>query len=103
MRAYPFRQTALPGQLVTLEARILNHSASAHPASAELNVPSGWKITDGRGKIDIPPHTEGRIRLTSVAPPIPQFPREILGITAEFESSKLGEIAVAIVDFAGQP
>jgi glyoxylase-like metal-dependent hydrolase (beta-lactamase superfamily II) len=103
VRAYPFRQTALPGQLVTLEARILNHSASAHPASAELNVPSGWKITDGRGKIDIPPHTEGRIRLTSVAPPIPQFPREILGITAEFESSKLGEIAVAIVDFAGQP
>ena len=39
IRAYPYRQFILPGQLVTIEARVYNHGGSPRQASAELRAP----------------------------------------------------------------
>ncbi len=41
IRAYPFRQKVLPGQAVTVQLRIFNHSASAKSAAADLRAGRG--------------------------------------------------------------
>lgn len=99
VRAYPFRQTVLPGQVVTVEARIFNHSSIPHSASTELHAPPGWRVDKSSGEVTIPPHSEGRIRLTARAPVRPQSRREILGLAVQFDRKNLGERAVAIVDY----
>ncbi len=96
--AYPYRQSVLPGQAVTIEARIFNHSDSPQTAFAELRAPQGWKVADG-GSATIPPHTEGRIRLTAVSAERPASRREVLGVAVQFGDRNLGEFAEAIVDY----
>ncbi len=98
IRAYPYRQFVLPGQLVTIEARIYNHGAVPRQATAELRAPSGWRIREA-GHLTIPPHAEGKIRLTAVAPTNPLSRREVLGLAVHFGDRNLGEIAEALVDF----
>ena len=98
VRAYPYRQFILPGQLVTIEARIYNHGGSPRQASAELRAPSGWRI-EKAAPVTIPAHTEGKIRLIAVAPEHPPFRREVLGLAVHFEGRDLGEIAEALVDY----
>jgi glyoxylase-like metal-dependent hydrolase (beta-lactamase superfamily II) len=98
VRAYPFRQTALPGQPISIEARIFNHSPLARPASVELRAPAGWVVENAQ-PIVIPPHTEGAIRVNAKAPTRPQEGRAVLGLAVHFDDKNLGERAVAIVDF----
>ena len=98
IRAYPYRQFVLPGQLVTIEARIYNHGAVPRQATAELRAPSGWRIREA-GHLTIPPHAEGKIRLTAVAPTNPLSRREVLGLAVHFGGRDLGEIAEALVDY----
>jgi hypothetical protein len=98
VRAYPFRQTALPGQQISIEARLFNHSASARPASVELRAPAGWGVENAQPVV-IPPHTEGAIRVVAKAPTRPQEGRAVLGLAVHFDDKNLGESAVAIVDF----
>jgi glyoxylase-like metal-dependent hydrolase (beta-lactamase superfamily II) len=98
IRAYPYRQFILPGQLVTIEARVYNHGGSPRQASAQLRAPSGWRI-HAAASVTIPPHTEGKIRLTAVAPSNPLRRREVLGLAVHFGDRNLGEVAEAIVDY----
>jgi hypothetical protein len=98
IRAYPYRQFVLPGQLVTIEARIYNHGAAPRQATAELRAPSGWRIREA-GHLTIPPHAEGKIRLTAVAPTNPLSRREVLGLAVHFGDRNLGEVAEALVDY----
>jgi glyoxylase-like metal-dependent hydrolase (beta-lactamase superfamily II) len=98
IRAYPYRQFILPGQLVTIEARVYNHGGSPRQASAQLRAPSGWRIHSA-ASVTIPPHTEGKIRLTAVAPSNPLRRREVLGLAVHFGNRNLGEAAEAIVDY----
>jgi hypothetical protein len=98
VRAYPFRQIALPGQQISIEARIFNHSASARPASVELRAPAGWQVEKAQPVV-IPPHTEGAVRVMAKAPTRPQEGRAVLGLSVHFDHRNLGESAVAIVDF----
>lgn len=100
VRAYPYRQTVLPGQLVFVEARILNHSGSPQKTSAALCAPDGWKV-DQAGSTMIAPHTEGRIRLRAQAPLRPRQRRDVLGVAVVFGRRNLGERAVAIMDYLG--
>ena len=101
IRAYPYRQFILPGQLVTIEARVYNHGAVPRQASAELRAPSGWKTREA-GPVSIPPHTEGKIRLTAVAPTTPMSRREVLGLAVHFGDRNLGEAAEALIDYLQQ-
>jgi glyoxylase-like metal-dependent hydrolase (beta-lactamase superfamily II) len=96
--AYPYRQSILPGQRLTLEARIYNHSDSPRIASAELRAPLGWQV-EGGGSAKIPPHTEGKILLTAIAPEHPPLRRQVLGLAVHFDDRNLGEFAEAIVDY----
>ena len=98
IRAYPFRQRVLPGQPVTVEARIFNHSDRTRDAIARLDVPQGWS-TKGSTPISILPHTEGAIRLTALAPANPITRREVLGLSVIFDKKNLGEKAAAIIDY----
>ena len=98
VRAHPFRQKAFPGQIVTIEARIFNHSASTKSASASLEASSGWSLTKPE-RNTIPAHTEGSIRLTAKAPDNPVNSRDVLGLAIRFDGKNLGETAVAIVDY----
>jgi glyoxylase-like metal-dependent hydrolase (beta-lactamase superfamily II) len=98
VRTYPYRQAVLPGQPVTLEARIYNHSGSARQASVELRAPLGWQV-EKAGPVTLPPHTEGKIRLRAVAPSSPSQGRDVLGLAVHFGGRDLGEIAEAIVDY----
>lgn len=98
VRAYPFRQSVLPGQAVTLEARIFNHSDVSQNASVALRTPEGWKVRQG-GSMMIPPRTEGSVELTAQAPLRPRNRRDVLGLTVVFGQRDLGEKGIAIVDY----
>ena len=98
IRAYPYRQSVLPGQRVTLEARIYNHSDAPRIASAELRAPLGWQVA-GAGPARIPAHSEGKIRLTAFAPQHPSMRRHVLGLVIHFDQHNLGEFAEAIIDY----
>jgi hypothetical protein len=98
VRAYPYRQFIRPGQLVTIEARVYNHSGSSRQAFARLRASSEWQIQKA-DPVTIPPHTEGKIRLRGVAPSNPAHRREVLGIAVRFENRNLGEVVEALVDY----
>jgi glyoxylase-like metal-dependent hydrolase (beta-lactamase superfamily II) len=98
IRAYPYRQQIFRGQMLTLEARIYNHSNSPRRALAELRIPGGWACSRG-GSVIIKPHQEGNIRLTARAPHSPAQRREVLGLAIRFGDRDLGEAAAAIVDY----
>lgn len=98
IRTYPYRQRALPGDRVALEARIYNHSARPKRASVELRVPAGWTASS-RAETTIPPRTEGRLRFTVTAPEKPARRRNVLALAVTFDNRPLGEFAEAIVDF----
>jgi glyoxylase-like metal-dependent hydrolase (beta-lactamase superfamily II) len=98
VRAYPYRQSILPGQKVTLEARVYNHSDKARNTSAALRAPHGWQVARS-GTATIPAHTEGAIRLAAIAPMHPPMQRQVLGLKVHFGERNLGEVAEAIVDY----
>lgn len=98
IRAYPYRQSIFPGQRVTLEARVHNHSDKACGASVVLRAPQGWQIANS-SSVTIPPHSEGVVHLAAVAPTHPSTRRQVLGLAAHFGNRNLGEIAEAIVDY----
>ncbi len=97
IRAYPYRQTVLPGSPVEMEARIMNHSARPMSAQAGLRLPEGWGTEQNRSVAEIPPRTEGKIRLRAVAPRASSR-RHVLGIDVSVNREPLGEFAEAIVD-----
>jgi glyoxylase-like metal-dependent hydrolase (beta-lactamase superfamily II) len=101
IRAYPYRQSVLPGAHVTLEARIYNHSDVQQQAMVELRLPEGWGAINTIRSAIIAPHSEGTIRLASHAPQNPTARRQVLGIAARFGDHNLGEFAEAIVDYLG--
>jgi hypothetical protein len=98
VRAYPYRQSILPGQEVTLEAIILNHSNESRLARVTLRAPAGWKVMPST-PIRISPHREGSMRLEAMAPLKSSQRREVLGLALQFGSRNLGEFAEAIVDY----
>lgn len=102
VRAYPYRQTVLPGTLVTVEARIFNHSDTMREARAELRLPAGWRVRQGSGVVAIPPKTEGIVRLSAFAPADPHQRRDVLGLWVNFNGRALGEIAEAVVEYLGR-
>jgi glyoxylase-like metal-dependent hydrolase (beta-lactamase superfamily II) len=98
-RAYPYRQRALAGGHVELEARITNHATKQVTVQAGLRVPKGWKILDGAGSATISARGEGRVRLRAVAPAGPRVTRQVLGVAIAVDGKPFGELAEAIVDF----
>jgi len=99
IRAYPYRQSALPGALVELEARVTNHSAKPMKIQVSLRLPEGWKSSQLAGETEIPARREGRIQLHATAPLAPDRRRHILGLSAVVDGSPVGEFAEAIVNF----
>ena len=99
LRAYPYRQTALPGGLVELEARVMNHSAKPINVRVNLQLPEGWKSGLIQKETGIPARTEGRIRLQATAPSSPSARRHVLGLSAVVDGSPMGEFAEAVVNF----
>lgn len=99
VRAYPYHQTIRPRQLVTIEARIFNHSSGRRRVFAELRAPDDWRL-GAPVSLTVPPHTEGAIRLTATAPAKPQRQRDVLGLSVRFGTVNLGEAAEAIVDYS---
>jgi len=98
IRCYPYRQKALHGERVTLEARIYNHSSRSKSASVELRVPAGWEAPPP-AVATIPPRTEHSFRFQAAAPKVPAQRRQVLGLAVTFDGVRLGEFAEAIVDF----
>ena len=102
-RAYPYRQTVLPGAVVTLEARIFNHSDRAKDARVELRLPVGWQAQLASGAVRIPAKAEGTIRLSAIAPPDPLLRRDVLGLAVTFSGQPLGEVAEAVIEYLTRP
>jgi glyoxylase-like metal-dependent hydrolase (beta-lactamase superfamily II) len=98
IRPYPFRQKALPGAPVDLEARVMNHGSRPKQISVALNLPDGWKPMRVQSAASVPPHSEGRLRLSAMAPAAARRRRHVLGLTASVDGRPLGEFAAAIVD-----
>ena len=96
-RCYPYRQTALPGGPVDVEARVYNHSPQTKTASLSLRVPPGWE-SPAKAEITIPPRSEGRFRFRTAVPQAPRRRRHVLGLAVTFDGKRLGEFAEAIVD-----
>ena len=102
IRAYPYRQTVFPGSQVQLEARVMNHSADPMKVQIALKLPEGWKSDGIAGETQIPPRTEGRVRLRAIAPSVPNWRRHVLGLSAMIDGRNVGEFAEAIVNFMGE-
>jgi hypothetical protein len=98
IRCYPYRQKALPGGMVTVEARVYNHASRPKQARLEMRAPAGWTSPPAATAM-IAPRTEGRIRFQLRAPASPERRRQVLGLAATVEGVRLGEFAEAIVDF----
>lgn len=96
--AYPFRQKVLPGEWVSVQARVFNHSSLPKRVTARLRADDEWGLRE-RGAVLIPPHREGFIPLIAQAPTTPQARRDVLGIDVSFDGKDMGEAAVAIVDY----
>ena len=101
-RAYPYRQLALPGGHVEVEARVTNHATKPKTVRAELRVPKGWKILEGAGTTTIAGRADGRIRLRALAPQGPLSSRHVLGIAITADGQSFGELAEAIVDLPAE-
>ena len=98
IRAYPFRQQALPGATVAIEARVLNHAARPKKVQVRLNLQEGWKGIQTVAAEEIPARTEGRLRLAAGAPAATSRRRHVLGLSATVDDHNRGEVADAIVD-----
>ena len=98
IRAYPFRQQALPGATVAIEARVLNHAARPKKVQVRLNLQEGWKGIQTVAVEEIPARTEGRLRLAAGAPAATSRRRHVLGLSATVDDHNRGEVADAIVD-----
>lgn len=98
LRAYPFRQKALPGTQVSIEARILNHAAKPKKFQVSLNLQKGWQPVHTAGELTIPARKEGRIRLSAVAPDSTPRRRHVLGLSAIADNQPIGEFGAAIID-----
>ena len=98
LRAYPFRQKALPGSNVEIEARVLNHAGKTKKIQVTLNLQPGWKSVHTTGEFTIPARTEGRIRLTAMAPATAPRRRQVLGLSAVVDGQPIGEFGAAIID-----
>ncbi len=98
LRAYPFRQKALPGASVGIEARALNHANKPKRLQVTLNLQSGWQPVHTTGELTIPARTEGRIRLTAIAPDTASRRRQVLGLSATVDNRPIGEFGAAIID-----
>jgi glyoxylase-like metal-dependent hydrolase (beta-lactamase superfamily II) len=98
LRAYPYRQKALPGSTVEIEARILNHAAKPKTIQVTLNLQPGWTSLHTTGEITIPARTEGAIRLTALAPSNIAHRRQVLGLSAVVDRQPIGEFGSAIID-----
>ena len=103
VRAYPYRQTVLPGTVVTVEARIFNHSERAQDAHVELRLPVGWTAQSGSGVVRIRANAEGTVRLSALAPTDPLQRRELLGLAVTFGGQPLGEVAEAVIEYFSKP
>ena len=79
----------------------MNHSNRPKTVTAELRLPAGWKTETQVGKQTIAPLTEGRIRLSAVAPASPDRAGHVLGLVATVDGRPFGEFAEAIVNFLG--
>jgi glyoxylase-like metal-dependent hydrolase (beta-lactamase superfamily II) len=102
IRAYPYRQTVLPGSLVEVEGRVMNHSADPMKVQVTLNLPEGWKSDGITGESQIPARTEGRVRFRATAPLVPNRRRHVLGLSAVIDGRSVGEFAEAVVNFLGR-
>ena len=101
IRAYPYRQTTLPGGLVQMEGRVMNHSSQPINIQVTLNLPEGWEGSRLSGETEIPARMEGRVRFQATAPSAPDRRRHVLGLTAVVDGKPMGEFAEAIVNFLG--
>jgi len=101
IRTYPYRQRALPGARVEIEARVLNHSARPKKVQVSLRLPEGWKPGQAGATAEIPARREGGIRLDATAPARPAGRRQVLGLSASVDGRPLGEVAEALVNFLG--
>jgi len=101
IRAYPYRQSAIPGTEIFLEARIFNHSDSEQQVMAQLCAPLGFEV--GKPHVStVAPRSEVGIRLNAVTPKTPSRRRDVLGITVHFAQRTLAEFAEAILDHLEQ-
>jgi len=97
IRSYPYRQKALPGSRVAIEARITNHSARPKPVTIELRTPAGWSPA-APAHVVVPPRAEGKLRFLTAAPRLSARRRYVFGLAATVDGLRLGEFAEAIVD-----
>ena len=98
IRCYPYRQKALPGGRVIVEARIYNHSSRPKAVMAELRAPAGWTPA-AVARATVAPRTEGRIRFEAGGPKAPSRRRHVLGLAVTVDGIRLREFAEAIVDW----
>jgi hypothetical protein len=62
-RIYPYGSTPKPGDRVTLELKILNHSPRTETYHVQWHAPRGLKLAgSGTGEVTIAPHAEGTVK-----------------------------------------
>jgi len=96
--AYPYEQSARPGETVDLQVRVLNHSADARAAAVAVDVPDGWGAAPARLEAVCPGKREARLNLAVTVPADAAPGRTVLPIRIVFGGLNLGSFGEAIVE-----
>lgn len=95
-RAYPYEQSVGPGNAVTINLQVTNHSSSAHEASAIPVVPAGWHA--GGAAMTIPPESDLALPLQVEIPSYAPAGRYAIPIRLRYAGRALGQFREAILN-----
>jgi glyoxylase-like metal-dependent hydrolase (beta-lactamase superfamily II) len=101
VRCDPYEQRARAGSVVTVRARVTNHSAAAHVILVELEAPvgssAGWSAP-AAAAATIPPKSEGSVPFRVTVPHDAAPGRYVLPADITYDGRRLGPIREAIIE-----
>ena len=96
-RTYPYYQVARPGATVAFDVCVRNYSSVGHAATAELELPPGWRLVSAPESVRVPPGGERRMRVEARSSRSTTG-RQVIGTRLRFGRLRLLGIAEAIVE-----
>ncbi len=97
IRCDPYEQSARPGDVITVQARVTNHSAEARDVRVQLRTPDGWGAPSA-ARATIPAKSEGAVPFRVTAPADAAPRRHVVTADITYHGRPLGPIREAIVE-----
>ena len=97
IRCDPYEQEARPGDVVTIRARVTNHSDAARVVCVGMDTPPGWDVP-AAGTATIPAKSDGAVPFRVVVPTGATPGRYVLPADIAYHGRSLGPIREGIIE-----